>query len=513
MAPMDPIDCPRCGAAGVVTPACPRCGVIVAKALATPARPPRVPAPVSTDEPAERGSDGSGRIWALVAVIFLGIGFGAWQRSQRRKEPPPDVIAQAAPVTSRAEAFPPPPRNEIAIPLPDASTLRSDVKGMAAADREQSEALIRHLARGGAMTAADVSGAEQLHAAHPEDAGLRNLLEAVLLSAAEADRKRRDFAGAVARLRRAAAVNPASANPHVALFGVFNDAQDWAGAESAARAALAIDRTNVAAWQSLGHALWRLDRSREAVEALREALSVRESSQTRDLLERVEKGLSDEHGMKERQLAHFNVRYDGDEHEAVGREILRALERHYMTLVSAMDHQPAGTIPVVLFTRQGYYDASGAPAWAGGSFDLLDGRIRIPIGGLTASLTPDMDGTLIHELTHAFIFDRSRGVAPREVHEGLAQYMEGKRSLSDASPQYLSALADGRVGGVGAFYLAALSYVEHLIALRGMGGMNDLLKAMGETGDRDEAFQRVHGQTYDESRRAWAQHLRKQYGS
>jgi hypothetical protein len=217
--------------------------------------------------------------------------------------------------------------------------------------------------------------------------------------------------------------------------------------------------------------------------------------------------------MSERHLAHFNVRYDGDEHEAVGREVLRALERHYMTLAATMDHQPAAAIPVVLFTRQGYYDASGAPAWAGGNFDGMDGKIRIPIGGLTASLSPDMDGTLIHELTHAFIYDRSRGVAPREVHEGLAQYMEGKRSATDASPRYLAALADGRIAGVGAFYLAALSYVEHLIAVRGMGGMNDLLREMGETGDRDEAFRRVHGQTYDESRRGWAQQLRKQYGS
>ncbi len=88
-----------------------------------------------------------------------------------------------------------------------------------------------------------------------------------------------------------------------------------------------------------------------------------------------------------------------------------------------------------------------------------------------------MDGTLIHELTHAFIFDRTRGSATREVHEGLAQYMEGKRSASDYSPQVLAALADGRIGGVNGFYLAALSYVEHLIATRGMGGMNDLLRA------------------------------------
>ena len=157
---------------------------------------------------------------------------------------------------------------------------------------------------------------------------------------------------------------------------------------------------------------------------------------------------------------------------------------------------------MILFSREGYYDASGAPAWSGGVYDTLDGRIRIPIGGLNESLTPDMEETLIHELTHAFVADRTRGIAPREIHEGLAQYMEGKRSANMAAGKYLTALADGRIGGVGGFYLAALSYVEYLVATRGMGGINDLLRAMGETGDVDDAFKQVHGGTYHDSRGA-----------
>jgi hypothetical protein len=218
--------------------------------------------------------------------------------------------------------------------------------------------------------------------------------------------------------------------------------------------------------------------------------------------------------MTERQLAHFHVRYDGGEHESVGREILRALERHYATLTATLDHQPAAPIAVILFSRQSYYDASGAPAWSGGVYDGTDGRIRVPIGGLTASLTPDMDGTLIHELTHAFVADRTRGVAPRIVHEGLAQYMEGKRVDSMLTAEQRTALADGRLSGsVAGFYLAALSFVEHLMALRGQGGMNDLLKAMGETGDVDAAFRQVHGGTLAAVQRSWQERLRRQYGS
>ncbi len=228
---------------------------------------------------------------------------------------------------------------------------------------------------------------------------------------------------------------------------------------------------------------------------------------------RIEKGLADERGMTEQRLAHFDVRYDGEAHADVGREILRGLERHYATLAGTFDHQPKTTIAVILFTQQGYYDAAGAPAWSGGAYDNFDGRIRIPVMGLGADLSPEMDGTLIHELTHAFIYDISHGVAPRNFHEGVAQYMEGKRLASMLDRRELTALADGRLSGVGGFYLGALSFAEYLFGIHGQGGVNDVLRAMGETGNLDEAFRRVYGQDYAATMRAWSDRLRQEYGS
>jgi hypothetical protein len=124
-----------------------------------------------------------------------------------------------------------------------------------------------------------------------------------------------------------------------------------------------------------------------------------------------------------------------------------------------------------------------------------------------------MDGTLIHELTHAFVADRSRGVAPRDIHEGLAQYMEGHRLESMLKKEQLTLLANGRIGGVPGFYLSALGFVEHLMALRGQGGMNDLVKAMGDTGNVDAAFQQVHGSDYRTVQRAWSERFQRQHGS
>ena len=104
-------------------------------------------------------------------------------------------------------------------------------------------------------------------------------------------------------------------------------------------------------------------------------------------------------------------------------------------------------------------------------------------------------------------------LAPREVHEGIAQFMEGKKTATMLTRAQLTALADGRLGGVFGFYMGALSYVEHLVALRGQGGLNDVLKAMGTTASVDEAFRQVYGQDYEGTRRAWSDHLRLQNGS
>lgn len=503
------MDCPRCGAPEVTTPACPRCGVIVAKARPRAERSDAGPAA----EPAAPPPDGVSRWWVAPGVLALVISFAVGRKSMRARA----GVAGPTPAPAAADPLlpmpPPPAAPAFFSPPPTAALIQAEVGGLSEADRLQSEALVRHLARNGPMSASDVSGAEALLAAHPDERVLRDLLQAVLMNAAGQERTRRNFTAASAYLRRAAALDPASVRPLALLVETLSEAGDWPGVEAAARAALAIDRHQIGVSQYLGYALFRLDRNREAVEVLRSALEIKDDASMRTLLAQVEKGLGDEQGMTEQRLSHFHVRYDGAAHEDVGREVLRALEQHYATLSRALDHEPPNPIPVILFSREAYFDASGAPAWSGGVFDQMDGRIRIPIGGLTASLTPRMDEVLIHELTHAFIHDITKGVAPREVHEGLAQYMEGRRSLNDASPQYLAALADGRAGGVNAFYLAALSYVEHLVALRGMGGMNDLLRAMGETGNVDEAFQRVHGGSYHDSRKAWAQHLRQQYGS
>ena len=502
--------CPRCGHATVDEAVCPVCGVVFAKMRERPA------APASSASPQDMVEDEAGprprwRAVLIVAIVVAGLGIAIKNRKPR------SAPASPVPAVEETVALPREPEPPAALaavePPPRVEAPTAQVSGVSDADRDKAALLAQKVNTRAALYAADVEAAEDLFARFPGEDRLRDLLEAVLLAKAAQERSARLFAPAAAHLQRAAAVKPASARSRTALVQVLVEAEDWTAAEAAARALLALEPRSRDGLLGLGYALMRQDRSAEAVDALQTALESGDDAEIRVLLARLRKAMADEKGMTEQQISHFHVRYDGDAHDAVGREIVRALERHYATLASALDYQPPSAIPVILFSREGYYNASGAPAWSGGVYDNIDGRIRIPIGGLSASLTPDMDGTLLHELTHAFVADRTRDVASREIQEGLAQYMEGKRIATELSGPELRALADGRLGGVVGFYLGSLGFVEHLIAERGMGGMNDLLKAMGETGNVDDAFKQVQGRTYAAARADWMGRLKQQHGS
>jgi hypothetical protein len=502
------MDCPRCGYAGIAETSCPRCGVVFAKLASARSR-----ASAATPPPARRTKRGSQRGLLVPLGILLVVVVVAALAAPRRPAPTashapaaasaPEPMLPAAPTepTPAPQSISPPPREAFQRPA------------VGADDRTLAQELVQRVNARSPVSAGDIQRAEVLFSRYPDERVFQDLLGTVLLAAGAEEARARRLEPALGHLRRSAGLLEDNREPRLALLGVLYELGDWSGVEAAARDVLALDPRDADVLERLAYALFRQDRNREALDVVQQALEVRPSAFSQTLLDRIRKGAADERGMTQQQLSHFHVRYDGDAHEDIGREILGALERHYSTLAGTLDHRPGAPIPVILFSRQQYYDASGAPAWSGGQFSHFDGRIRIPIGGLTARLSPDMDGTLIHEVTHAFVADRSRGRCPRDVNEGLAQYMEGRRVARELSADQLRALADGRIPGVAGFYLQALSFVEYLIGARGQGGVNDLLLALGETGDEDEAFEQVYGAKPGPLREAWLNRLRRQHGS
>ena len=306
---------------------------------------------------------------------------GAAPSPARAPEPSGPV---STPIAGPGETAEPPP--VLAPPLSDRPLTRDRGRRPARGERRRCrpgdrDRLSDRLRARGPITAEDLQAAEDLFGRYPVPA--RDLLEGVLIGAAEGHREGRRYDAAAAVLERARVVAPSSPRVPKALLALWLETGDWTSAESAARELAARAPSDPEAARGLAYALVRQDRSREAIDVLVAFLDRHPDAETRALLERFQRDHGSEGSLDEARLAHFHVRYDGDAHEEVGREILRVLDRHYATLVRTFSHQPAAPIPVILLSRESYYDATGAPAWSGGQYDDFDGRVRLPIGGLT----------------------------------------------------------------------------------------------------------------------------------
>jgi hypothetical protein len=171
---------------------------------------------------------------------------------------------------------------------------------------------------------------------------------------------------------------------------------------------------------------------------------------------------------------------------------------------------------VLLYARRSYFALVSVPDWVSGVFD---GKIRIamdPDGGFT----PALAGVLSHELAHALVRASSRDHAPGWLHEGLAQWWEGKRIaraefraiFRGSAPLSLASMEGNlaRRGDRAAArnnYIEALGVVEYLMQERGPGAVACVVQDLGDGISIDEALRRETGLSSEElvSRwRAWA---------
>ena len=177
-----------------------------------------------------------------------------------------------------------------------------------------------------------------------------------------------------------------------------------------------------------GWAYYGMNKMDQAVAEWKRSLALRADPEVQAALDKAQRDKQEEESYKENESTHFTLRYSGAAEPELARDVLRTLEAHFSEIESELDFTPPDSIGVVLYTQQAFADITRAPGWVGA---LNDGRIRVPVQGLT-SMTPELSRVLKHELTHSFVGQKTRGRAPTWIQEGLAQWMEGKRSGDNA---------------------------------------------------------------------------------
>ncbi|MGB7433873.1 MAG: tetratricopeptide repeat protein [Candidatus Acidiferrum sp.] len=270
-----------------------------------------------------------------------------------------------------------------------------------------------------------------------------------------------------------------------------------------------------------GWAYYGMNRTDEAVAEWKKALALKPDVETQAALDKALRDKEEEENYKENESAHFQLKYNGAEQPALAREVLHTLEAHFATIESELNYTPPEPIGVVLYTQQAFADITRAPGWVGA---LNDGRIRVPVQGLT-SVDSELSRVLKHELTHSFIQQKTRGRAPTWIQEGVAQWMEGKRSDENAAVlvqvyeqgqaaplERMEGSWMGLSDSVARYaYAWALANIEYIVDSDGMGDVERILDHIAVGGSTEDALKEVLHDDYGELMRSTAEYLKKNY--
>ena len=272
-----------------------------------------------------------------------------------------------------------------------------------------------------------------------------------------------------------------------------------------------------------GWAYYGLNKLELAVAEWKHAASLRPDAEVEAALQKALRDRQEEEQYKENESSHFTLRYSGASQPSLARDVLHTLERHYSMIESELNYSPPDSIGIILYTQQAFADITQVPNWVGA---LNDGRIRVPVQGLN-EVTPELSRVLKHELTHSFVGQKTLGHAPTWIQEGLAQWMEGKRSDANAAALVAIYKSDPALGlkhfegdwmklsnaDASAAYAWALANVESLVQAGGMNDVDRILDRMAAGDTAEVALKAVTRCDYAELTHDTVQYLRSKYGN
>jgi tetratricopeptide (TPR) repeat protein len=282
---------------------------------------------------------------------------------------------------------------------------------------------------------------------------------------------------------------------------------------------LSPQSANLAAWSGYTH--YRMNQLDAAIADLQTAQKIRPSPGVAALLEKAKRDKNAEGDFREGESSHFVLRYHGGASRQLASEVIHTLEDQFQVLKSELHYTPPEQIGVILYTQESFFDVTRVPGWAGG---LNDGRIRVPVQGLE-TVSDLLARILKHELTHSFVYQKTSGRCPTWLQEGVAQWMEGRRSGADAA-QLIAFYQDGKgkslryldgpwmvlsSGQARYAYAWALAVVEAIEADSGSDGLDRLLDAERTETSGENALLQALRTNYSSLDDSTADYLRRTY--
>ena len=204
-----------------------------------------------------------------------------------------------------------------------------------------------------------------------------------------------------------------------------------------------------------------------------------------------------EEKMNKNYGGNFTVTFEGGGDE-LGKSALATLEDAYVDLGSRFQLWPRQKTEVILYGNRDFKSLTNAPDWSGG---LYDGKIRIPVGGLTG-MNENLRRILYHEYAHVLIRALARNHVPLWLNEGLAQWAAGETTIHLEArlaqgekiipfSRFEKSFAGLSPAEVSLAYRQSLSLTNFLIEHFGEAQIIELLKDLGEGVPFDKAGERI----------------------
>jgi len=321
----------------------------------------------------------------------------------------------------------------------------------------------------------------------------------------------RNYDAALGRFREALAYDPRDLRAQLGLAIAYIRAGQDVSARSTLEGAILDHPDAPVLHVLLGDVYYGQEKTAEALAEWQKAYQMRPDDDLKAKIDKLVRERSVDGSYRQSEAAHFTLKYDGERGGAdLGGQILEFLESRFRDLETRFNHYPTQPIVVILYPQRQFYDATQLDANVGG---LYDGKIRVPIGGLQ-QINSGARSVLLHELAHAFIAGKSHDTAPRWLHEGLAQDIEGKdtpTATGIALAKEFRALQIKDAWGEAFSYPSALSFVEYLEDRLGFPVLVDVLDAMGRGASAEQAFQQLTRDPLMELRKAWGEALVRKY--
>jgi hypothetical protein len=335
------------------------------------------------------------------------------------------------------------------------------------------------------------------------------------VSAARRSLKSGDPLGAIRQLQEILSRDPRSLTALQALIEAQLTIGDARTANDNAKRALKLDDRNARTYALLGDTLLALGDPAGSTQAYQRSLDLQSS---RDVERKLEQATASG-GLTPATGPRLRISYDGSVNEPLGTAVLSFLDSVCQEYSRRLEITLSAPITVVLQTNAEFHEDTRAPEWATG---WNDGSIRVPAGGLTQP-TPALLQILRHELAHSFVSAGTRGNCPTWIHEGIAQWLEGRDTMTDM-PLLLTAQREERLISLAALeapfrrlsandaalaYAESLSAVMHIIRLKGERGIVRLLASLGDGLPSEEALVVSLALSYPELQASWEQFLRQ----